>query len=84
MKGNIMAKSTIKLTIRKRSRSPKYRTLLGYNKLDNGWRVDVPYASVSCFSGSVTNPTRRNKASGLRFIIENNRIKSTRITHNVA
>ena len=78
-----MAKSTIKLTIRKRSRSPKYRTLLGYNKLATGWRIDVPYASVSCFSGTNNNPTRRNNGSGLRFLIVNNRTNSTRITHNV-
>jgi len=77
-------RKTIKLTIRQHIRSQKYNTLLGYNKLSTGYRVDVPYASVSVFGGSIINPTRRTKGSGLRFIVENNRNSVTHVTHNVA
>ena len=79
-----MARKTVKLTIRRKARSPKYNTLFGYNNLATGWRVDLPWISISVFGGRVTNPTRRTKASGLRVIWENNRRRTTRITHNVA
>jgi len=85
-----MAKKTIKVTIRKNCRSPqkdnkklRYPELFGLYGLKTGWRLNVPYASVSCFGGDI-NPTRRSRVSGLRFIWENNRKHSTRITHNVA
>lgn len=78
-----MSKKTIKVTIRKNCRSPIYPDLFGLFSLKTGWRLNVPYASVSCFGGDI-NPTRRSRVSGLRFIWENNRKRSTRITHNVA
>ena len=73
---------TFKVTIRKNLRSPKYRTVLGVNTLNNGWRVDVPYVSVSAFSPAV-NKTIRSKKSGLRAIYENNRSGVTRVYHLV-
>ena len=79
-----MSRKTVKLTIRKNIRSPKYNVLFGYNKLATGGRVDFPWGSISTFGGSVNNPTRRSKRSGLRVIIENNRKSVTHVTHNVS
>ena len=79
-----MSRKTVKLTIRKKVRSPKYNVLFGYNKLATGGRVDFPWGSISTFGGSVNNPTRRSKRSGLRVIIENNRKSVTHVTHNVS
>ena len=79
-----MARKTVKLTIRRNARSPKYNVLFGYNKLATGKRVDGPWFSVSVFGGGNANPTRRTKGSGLRFIVENNRKRLTHVTHNVA
>ena len=78
-----MARKTVKLTICRNARSPKYNVLFGYNKLATGKRVDGPWFSISTFGGSVINPTRRTKGSGLRFIVENNRKRLTHVTHNV-
>ena len=79
-----MARKTVKLTIRRNARSKKYGVLFGYTKLATGWRVDGPWFSISTFGGSIINPTRRTKGSGLRFIVENNRKRLTHVTHNVA
>ena len=79
-----MARKTVKITIRRNARSPKYYVLFGYNKLATGKRVDGPWFSISTFGGSVINPTRRTKASGLRVIWENTRSRTTRITHDVS
>ena len=79
-----MSRKTVKLTIRKNIRSPKYNVLFGYNKLATGGRVDFPWGSISTFGGSVINPTRRSKRSGLRFIVENNRKRMTHVSHNVS
>ena len=79
-----MSRKTVKLTIRKNIRSPKYNVLFGYNKLATGGRVDFPWGSISTFGGSVVNPTRRSKRSGLRFIVENNRKRITHVSHNVS
>ena len=79
-----MARKTVKLTIRRNARSKKYNVLFGYTKLATGWRVDGPWFSISTFGGSIINPTRRTKGSGLRFIVENNRKRLTHVTHNVA
>ena len=79
-----MARKTVKLTIRKNARSPKYKTLFGYHVLPTGGRIDGPWVSISTFGGSVNNPTRRSKRSGLRVIIENNRKSVTHVTHNVS
>ena len=73
---------TFKVTVRQNLRSPKYRTVLGVNTLNNGWRVDVPYVSVAAFSPAVNN-TSRSKKSGLRAIYENNRSGVTRVYHLV-
>ena len=73
---------TFKVTVRKNLRSPKYRTVLGVNTLNNGWRVDVPYVSVAAFSPAV-NKTIRSKKSGLKAIYENNRRGVTRVYHLV-
>ena len=79
-----MATKTVKLPILRNARSPKYNVLFGYNKLATGKRVDGPWFSISTFGGSIINPTRRTKGSGLRFIVENNRKRLTHVTHNVA
>jgi hypothetical protein len=74
---------TFKVTIRKNLRSPKYRTILGMNTLANGFRVDVPYASVAAFRPNSGRETIRSKKSGLRAIYENNRSGVTRVYHLV-
>ena len=79
-----MSRKTVKITIRQNARSPKYNVLFGYNKLATGGRVDGPWFSISTFGGSIINPTRRTKRSGLRFIVENNRKRLTHVTHNVS
>ena len=78
-----MARKTVKITIRRNARSPKYNILFGYNRLATGKRIDGPWFSISTFGGSIINPTRRTKGSGLRFIVENNRKRLTHVTHNV-
>lgn len=86
-----MSKKTIKVTIRKNCRSPqkdnkklRYPNLFGFYLLKTGWRFNFPYGSISCFNGGRNNPTMRSRMSGIRVIWENNRRRSTRITHNVA
>ena len=54
-----MSRKTVKLTIRKNIRSPKYNVLFGYNKLATGGRVDFPWGSISTFGGSVINQHER-------------------------
>ena len=86
-----MARKTVKLTIRRNARSKKYGVLFGYTKLATGWRVDLPWISISVFGGTkakrfgkvTISPTRRTKGSGLRVIVENNRKRLTHVTHNV-
>ncbi len=75
--------STFKVTVRKNVRSPKYRTLLGLNKINNGFRVDLPYVSVARFRPNSGKETIRSKKSGLRAIYENNRSGVTRVYHFV-
>ena len=87
-----MARKTVKITIRRNARSKKYGVLFGYTKLATGWRVDLPWISISVFGGTkakrfgkvTISPTRRTKASGLRVIWENNRRRTTRITHDIS
>ena len=74
---------TFKVTVRKNLRSPKYRTVLGVNTLNNGWRVDVPYVSVAAFRPNSGRETIRSKKSGLKAIYENNRRGVTRVYHLV-
>ena len=74
-----MAKKTIKTSIRV---NPKGHYNYGFHKLNSGYRLDIPYASVSVFDGG-SNATVRRQSSGIRFIYENNRNNKTRIAHNV-
>jgi hypothetical protein len=77
-----MAKKTVKTSIRV---NPKGHYGYGFHKLASGYRLDIPYASVSVFTGGSFNKrTIRNSRSGVRFIYENNRKGKTRIAHNVA
>ena len=74
---------TIKTSIRVNAKSPKYN--YGFHRTSSGYRVDVPYMSLSVFDGgSLNKRTIRNSRSGVRFIYENNRKGKTRIAHNVA
>ena len=76
-----MAKKTVKTSIRVNSRG---RYGYGFHKLNSGYRLDIPYASVSVFDGGGgSNATVRRPTSGIRFIYENNRNNKTRIAHNV-
>ena len=74
-------KTTVKITRRVNIRSPKYG--FGFHRINSGWRFDVPYNSVSVFSGPADKRTVRNPFSGLRIIYENNRQVRTRVAHNL-
>ena len=74
-----MAKKTVKTSIRVNSRG---RYGYGFPKLNSGYRLDIPYASVSVFDGG-SKATVRRQSSGIRFIYENNRNNKTRVAHNV-
>ncbi len=73
--------NTAKLTLRVNAKSPKYG--YGFHRTNSGWRIDVPYHSVSVFNGGA-NQTVRSTKSGLRWIVENNRKNKVRVAHNVA
>ena len=74
-----MAKKTVKTSIRV---NPKGHYNYGFHRLNSGYRLDIPYASVSVFYGG-SKATVRRQSSGIRFIYENNRSQKTRIAHNV-
>jgi hypothetical protein len=74
-----MAKKTVKTSIRV---NPKGHYNYGFHRLNSGYRLDIPYASVSVFDGG-SNATVRRQSSGIRFIYENNRNNKTRVAHNV-
>jgi hypothetical protein len=74
-----MAKKTVKTSIRV---NPKGHYNYGFHRLSSGYRLDIPYVSVSVFDGG-SNATVRSQSSGIRFIYENNRKQKTRIAHNV-
>ncbi len=74
-----MAKKTVKTSIRV---NPKGHYNYGFHRLNSGYRLDIPYASVSVFDGG-SNATVRRPTSGIRFIYENNRNNKTRVAHNV-
>jgi len=77
-----MAK-TAKLTLRVNPRSPKYG--YGFHRIQNGWRFDIPWHSLTVFDGGDINKrTIRSHRSGLRWIVENNRKGRVRVTHNIA
>lgn len=77
-----MAK-TAKLTFRVNARSPKYG--YGFHRIQNGWRFDIPWHSLTVFDGgNINKRTIRSNKSGLRWIVENNRKSKTRVAHNVA
>ena len=75
-----MAKKTVKTSIRV---NPKGHYNYGFHRLNSGYRLDIPYASVSVFDGG-SKATIRPQSSGIRFIYENNRKGKTRIAHHVA
>ena len=77
-----MAK-TAKLTFRVNAHSPKYG--YGFHRIQNGWRFDIPWHSLTVFDGGDINKrTIRSHRSGLRWIVENNRKSRTRVAHNIA
>ena len=77
-----MSKKTVKTSIRV---NPKGHYSYGFHKLPSGYRLDIPYASVSVFDGGLLNKrTIRSRRSGIRFIYENNRKGKVRVAHNVA
>jgi hypothetical protein len=64
---------TLKLTLRKRRRSPKYKSF-GFHRTTSGFRFDGPYFSVAAFlRGSVSYRDH------LMVLIENNRNRQTRV-----
>ena len=77
-----MAK-TAKLTFRVNARSPKYG--YGFHSINNGWRLDIPWHSLTVFDGGKDGKkTIRSSRSGLRWIVENNRKRRVCVSHNVA
>ena len=82
-KGTSQMAKTAKLTFRVNARSPKYG--YGFHRIQNGWRFDIPWHSLTVFDGGDINKrTIRSNKSGLRWIVENNRKSKTRVAHNVA
>ena len=82
-KGASQMAKTAKLTFRVNARSPKYG--YGFHRIQNGWRFDIPWHSLTVFDGGDINKrTIRSNKSGLRWIVENNRKSKTRVAHNVA
>tara|TARA_R100001082_G_scaffold63374_1_gene35561 strand:- start:1290 stop:1529 length:240 start_codon:yes stop_codon:yes gene_type:complete len=77
--------NTVKITLRKKFRSPKYKTAFGINTLKTGYRLDIPWHSIAFF-GTKAGPkaTIRSLKSGLNMIIENNRKGRVQVRHNVA
>lgn len=73
-------RNTVKVSRRINAKSPKYG--YGFHRLNSGYRLDIPYVSVSVFDGG-SNATVRGLTSGIRLIYENNRKQKTRIAHNV-
>jgi hypothetical protein len=81
--GDIPMAKTAKLTFRVNARSPKYG--YGFHRIQNGWRFDIPWHSLTVFDGGDINKrTIRSNKSGLRWIVENNRKSKTRVAHNIA
>ena len=74
-----MAKKTVKTSIRV---NKKGNYNYGFHKLNSGYRLDIPYVSVSVFDGG-SKATVRRPTSGIRFIYENNRKGKVRVAHNV-
>ena len=74
-----MAKKTVKTSIRV---NPKGNYNYCFHRLNSGYRLDIPYASVSVFDGG-SKATVRRPTSGIRFIYENNRKGKVRVAHNV-
>ena len=75
-------RNTVKVSRRINAKSPKYG--YGFHRLNSGYRLDIPYASVSVFDGGGgSNATVRRPTSGIRFIYENNRKGKVRVAHNV-
>lgn len=75
-----MAK-TVKLTFRVNARSPKYN--YGFHRIQNGWRFDIPWHSLTVFDGgNINKRTIRSNQSGIRWIVENNRKNKARVTNN--
>ena len=75
-------RNTVKVSRRINAKSPKYG--YGFHRLNSGYRLDIPYASVSVFDGGGgSNATVRRQSSGIRFIYENNRKGKVRVAHNV-
>lgn len=82
-KGTSQMAKTAKLTFRVNARSPKYG--YGFHRIQNGWRFDIPWHSLTVFDGgNINKRTIRSNKSGLRWIVENNRKSKTRVAHNVA
>ena len=73
-------RNTVKVSRRINAKSPKYG--YGFHRLNSGYRLDIPYVSVSVFDGG-SKATVRRQSSGIRFIYENNRNNKTRVAHNV-
>jgi len=74
---------TAKLTFRVNARSPKYG--YGFHRIENGWRFDIPWHSLTVFDGGGINKrTIRSSRSGIRWIVENNRKSRVRVAHNIA
>jgi len=69
---------TVKVTLRKRFRSPKYG--FGVHRIDSGVRVDIPWHSLTLFG----TDTIRSDQSGLHLIVENNRKRLVRVYHRVS
>jgi len=73
---------TAKLTLRVNARSSKYG--YGFHRIENGWRFDIPWHSLTIFDGGHINKrTIRHAYSGLRWIYENNRKGRVRVLHNI-
>jgi hypothetical protein len=75
--------ATYKITMRKNAKSPheKYNTLFGINRTSTGYRVDIPWHSLTKMNPKGSRRMVRSSTSGIRLIVENNRRGKSSVFH---
>ena len=73
--------ATYKITMRKNAKSPKYDTLFGINSTSTGYRLDVPFHSLTKMNPKGSRKMVRSSTSGIRLIVENNRRGKSSVFH---
>jgi len=75
--------ATYKFTMRVNAKSPheKYNTLFGINRTSTGYRLDVPFHSLTKINPKGGRKMVRSSTSGIRLIVENNRRGKSSVFH---